>query len=601
MSEIGDCNGHISDEIICLGKGVYKISGMTNTSSIESGESPLEVSNSDLDPFLEGVEIYAQEPQGKGYSYVPKDSKCSVIIVVKVSESEVKETRVDSGFQIKRLQYSPLGSYLLILTAYDQLNNENNLSVHKFRNNSFELLFSFPFRTNSAKVLGTWPPYRWSNNELFVFKVQETSVSIYKGDVDNLNNPISTLNYLKSIELSVSNEIKDNESISVNFSVVCQNTSQSISLCVYNLEMAEKSLNISCVGSLEIKQAQTTQVLWNYKGNGVLVFTQIEGETLGKSYFGSSSLHLLRIQNAKTVLASTTPVSNCPGSESASLTNSNDVKSKSNVRMSDKHSLKHIIVVPPEEGPVNDVAWSPISNDFLLCKGTIPPELTLNNGYDGTPKMSFGRSRRNTIRWNPSGKWFAYGGFGNLAGDLDIWDLEEQKLIGQTNASCCITLEWSVNGRYLLASTTSPRLRVDNAIRIFRYNGDLLKRVNFDTLYSAYWAPCTPKIKESVVFRSVSPGREFSAKPQSEKQVYRPKWASSDFAEKMRAARDTNTCSVPKTLVGQNKTSKNEFIIPGLPTLEASSAAANINPNMYNNNKNYSQNNKNKFKPKKRE
>ncbi|KAH7648070.1 hypothetical protein FG379_000853 [Cryptosporidium bovis] len=617
MSETASKNNHISDEIICLGKGVYRISEMTKTNNTDGAESPIEIDNSELSPFLEGVEIYAQEPQGKGYSYVPNDSKCSVIIVIKANESEFKEIRVDTNFQVKRLQYSPLGSYLLVLTAYDQLNNENNLNVYKFRNSSFDLLFSFPFRTNSAKVLSTWPPYRWSNNELFVFKVQETSVSIYKGDVDNLNNPICSLNYSKSIELSISNEIRDNDNISVNFSVVCQNSSQNIYLYVYNLEMLNNNINISCIGNLEIKQAQTTQVLWNYKGNGILVFTQIEGETLGKSYFGSSSLHLLRIQNAKTVVASTTFASkslknndNVPGMDAVVNNNINEklnstdanISRDNSVKNSDKYSLRHIIVVPPEEGPVNDVAWSPISNDFLLCKGTIPPELTLNNGYDGTPKVSFGKSRRNTIRWNPSGKWFAYGGFGNLAGDLDIWDLEEQKLIGQTNASCCITLEWSIDGRYLLASTTSPRLRVDNAIRIFRYNGDLLKRVNFDTLYSAYWAPCTPKMKESVVFRSVSPGREFSVKPLSEKQqVYRPKWASSDFAEKMRAARDTNTYNTPRTL-SQNKTpTKSDFIIPGLPTLEASSAAANINPNMYNNNRNYSQNNKSKFKPKRRE
>lgn len=555
------------DEIVCLGKGgVYRLKEMTEVTSEEL------IVNNPI-PFLEGVEIYAQEPQGRGYCFVPKDSKNSVIFIT-TNEGEVNnEIKIENDFLVRKLQYSPLGSYLLVLTVFEQGKNENNLQVYKLKEKEdLRLLFSFPFKTNSAKVLSTWPPYRWSNNEIFVFKVQDTSVSIFKGNTENLDNPLGTLNFSKSIQLSVSNEINENLSeekgtkmSSLNFTVVTPQSAQNMDVFVYHAEMdSEEKIQLNSIGQVCVKEAQTCQVSWNSSGDSALVFAQIEGETLGKSYFGSSSLHLLRIKNSKTVVANNVWKGNKGGN--TEFENVND-----GFKSSEKLSLKHQVVVPPEEGPVNDVAWSPTSNDFLLCKGIIPPELTLNSGIDGSPKVSFGKSRRNTIKWNPSGRWFAYGGFGNLAGDLDIWDIEKQKLIGQTNASCCITLEWSVCGRYLLASTTSPRLRVDNAIRIFRYNGDLLRRVNFDTLYSAYWSPKTTNYRHSVKFRSVSPGREFNSKPQPEKQIYRPKWASSGFAERMRAARDSN--NVP-TVVNVQQKPKNEYVIPGLPTLEASAAAA---------------------------
>ncbi|KAJ1609736.1 eIF-3A like translation initiation factor [Cryptosporidium canis] len=561
------------DEIICLGRGgVYRLREMARR---EVGPEELVVSSPA--PFLEGVEIYAQEPQGRGYCYVPGNSKSSVVLVTALGDTGVYgEMVLENDFAVRKLQYSPLGSYLLVLTVYEQGRNENNLKVFKLKSEEgIFLLFSFPFKTNSAKVLSTWPPYRWSNDEVLVFKVQDTSVSIFRGDTESLENPIGTLNFSKSIQLSISNMVngKSRES-SLNFIVVTPQSSQNMDIFVYRAEMDDlKDIQLSSVGQLCISEAQSCQVSWNSQGDSALIFAQIEGETLGKSYFGSSSLHLVRMQNTKMVVASgvwgansRTGPTDSGGGGGAGAGSASEA-----FRPSERWSLRHQVVVPPEEGPVNDVAWSPTSNEFLLCKGVIPPELTLNSGIDGSPKVSFGKSRRNTIRWNPSGRWFAYGGFGNLAGDLDIWDLDKQQLIGQTNASCCITLEWSVCGRFLLAATTSPRLRVDNAIRIFRYNGDLLRRVNFDTLYSAYWAPKTTSYRRSVQFRSVSPGREFNSKPQQEKQIYRPKWASSGFAEKMRAARDSN--NVP-TVVNVQQRPRNEYVIPGLPTLEASAAAA---------------------------
>ena len=72
----------------------------------------------------------------------------------------------------------------------------------------------------------------------------------------------------------------------------------------------------------------------------------------------------------------------------------------------------------------------------------------------------------------PHGRFVLIAGFGNLAGQMDIYDLEKDfakiSTIEASNASVC---EWSPDGRHILTATISPRLRVDNGIRIWYANG----------------------------------------------------------------------------------------------------------------------------------
>jgi hypothetical protein len=51
--------------------------------------------------------------------------------------------------------------------------------------------------------------------------------------------------------------------------------------------------------------------------------------------------------------------------------------------------------------------------NFALLK-----KLILYDGYSGLPKLSFGNGRRNTIRFDPFGRFLCFAGFGNLPGSL---------------------------------------------------------------------------------------------------------------------------------------------------------------------------------------
>ena len=83
-------------------------------------------------------------------------------------------------------------------------------------------------------------------------------------------------------------------------------------------------------------------------------------------------------------------------------------------------------------------------------------------------------------------------GFGNLAGDLAFFDRKADgklKPCGAARAAGGVTLEWSPDSRHLLVSTTAPRLRVDNGIRLFKYDGTLVASKPWEVLLEASWRP----------------------------------------------------------------------------------------------------------------
>jgi translation initiation factor 2A len=101
----------------------------------------------------------------------------------------------------------------------------------------------------------------------------------------------------------------------------------------------------------------------------------------------------------------------------------------------------------------------------------------------------FGTAPRNFISYNPQGRLLLVAGFGNLAGTMDIWDrrtLEKVATIEGSNTSHC---EWSPDGRFIMCATLSPRLRVDNGVRIFHYRGQLIHVYPVENLYavSFFW------------------------------------------------------------------------------------------------------------------
>ena len=124
-----------------------------------------------------------------------------------------------------------------------------------------------------------------------------------------------------------------------------------------------------------------------------------------------------------------------------------------------------------------------------MVYGFMPAKTTIFNTR-AEAMHSFALGPRNTILFSPHGRFVLVAGFGNLTGQMDIYDLSKdyQKIciIEASNASVC---EWSPDGKHILTATTSPRLRVDNGVRIWHVGGGLMYNEEMQELYHVTWRP----------------------------------------------------------------------------------------------------------------
>lgn len=190
------------------------------------------------------------------------------------------------------------------------------------------------------------------------------------------------------------------------------------------------------------------QLKWNEQGTTVIVLAQTDVDRSGKSYYGETTLYLLSAGG---------------GFDSR--------------------------VDLDKEGPIHDVTWSPNSKEFGVVYGYMPAKTTIFN-FRGVPKHTFALAPRNTILFSPHGRFVLVAGFGNLAGQMDIYDMDKNfhkiATVEASNASVC---NWSPDGQYILTATTSPRLRVDNGIRLWHVSGALMYNEDMNELYDVCWRP----------------------------------------------------------------------------------------------------------------
>lgn len=209
------------------------------------------------------------------------------------------------------------------------------------------------------------------------------------------------------------------------------------------------------------------QFKWNDLGTSLIVLASTDVDKSNKSYYGETNMYILsanggfdsRIQLGTLVL------------------NLWCEESTADTYLTDK------------EGPIHDVHWSPSSKQFGVVYGYMPAKTTIFDTR-ANPVHTFNLGPRNTILFSPHGRFVLVAGFGNLAGEMDIYDMEKNytkiTTIQASNPSVC---EWSPDGRHILTATTSPRLRVDNGIRIYHVTGGIMYHEEMTELYTVAWRP----------------------------------------------------------------------------------------------------------------
>lgn len=201
---------------------------------------------------------------------------------------------------------------------------------------------------------------------------------------------------------------------------------------------------------IQCHQGQNIKLKPNVNAHAVLVWSYSNADSSGKSYYGQHSLQYVQIYGGR-----------------------------------DRQ------FIPVFNDMVQAVEWTPNGERFIVISGTQPATATLYD-KDASPLFEFGKRFRNTIKINPFSQVAMIGGFGGLNGQMDFWDLDTMKELGNSRSELAVGIEWSPDGLSLMTSVLYETVKVDNDIRFFDITGrQLLEK---------------PKGFERVDFVQVQPG-----------------------------------------------------------------------------------------------
>ncbi|KAJ1022343.1 hypothetical protein NDA13_005253 [Ustilago tritici] len=196
-------------------------------------------------------------------------------------------------------------------------------------------------------------------------------------------------------------------------------------------------------------KADKIQIKWNKAGSALLFMTSTDHDKTGKSYYGETNLYLMFVRG--------------------------DFDCR---------------VALDKEGPIHDFEWNPNSKEFIVLYGYMPAKATLFS-HRVNVIAELGTQPRNFVAFNPQGRLFCIAGFGNLSGTVDVWDRENiaKGKVYSMDASNSSVCQWSPDGHFLLTATLSPRLRVENGVKIWHCTGELVHVDMINELYQAGWRP----------------------------------------------------------------------------------------------------------------
>lgn len=467
-------------------------------------------------------------PDGSLLGLVDGNSGGVVVYDASQEYSKLCEIPPLIGGPVRCFYFSPQGNHVV---TYERWLKDAGNNVGLWDARTGEMRWSFLLKKFTEM---NWPPLKWTALETHCCRMVADGVQIMPGTCqkDELIGRIAVPNIM-AFEVSPKG---------------VGGGSPSVAVCTPESKGAPARCQIYSVDNPSTPTAaksfykvQKVIMKWNNMGSALLVLTSMDVDDTGKAYYGSTNLYFMRPD----------------GSEDCMVANAGD-------------------------GPVHDVEWSPLQDEFMLLHGDLPCTMKIHDGKKAAMKMEFGTGHRNTIRWNTFGRFVVLGGFGQLVGDVDFWDRTGKQKMGSIRMECCVTCGWGPDGRHFLSATTSPRMRVDNKIEIWDYCGNRLCTTGFEELLLAEWRPGR---RGAFKDRPPSPGRKgpdsktAGGKAAPKKQAYRPPGARgaggglSDLLRKELGSTSAETNSTAtKIFAGKAPMPQN---VPGAAPVDAAGQAAN--------------------------
>jgi translation initiation factor 2A len=342
---------------------------------------------------------------------------------------------------VQRVDFSPASHFLItwsLPTKGTATESSNNLKVWNISSGAMVAAFSYKtFRNDLIQwALADTLCFRQVSNEVHVFNSENISPGSVVAKVIHHG-------YTQYKICKVESEDKINFAL---FNPEAGGKPARVTLFQLN------SLTFTVDGPLNSRTifgATEALLMWNKQGVALLIHSQSDIDNSSASYYGATGLYLIHTKSELSIKVEQT-----------------------------------------KEGPVHACEWSPEGDKFAIAAGTMPSQSTLYNDR-GEPLFQFGAAHRNVVSWAPHGRFLCLAGFGNLAGEMDFYDVLRLKKLGSNVSHCATTYQWSPDSRFFMTASLAPRMNVDNCFKIFKYNGvGPICQHNFDEkAYASYWKP----------------------------------------------------------------------------------------------------------------
>ncbi|KAL3928787.1 MAG: hypothetical protein SGPRY_002242 [Prymnesium sp.] len=357
--------------------------------------------------------------------------------------------------QVQAIQLSPKGTFLLTWEKLLDGVDEGNLKVWHVRSGAVSAHFK-------QKVLGekaAWPAVKWSEDEAIAYRLVTNEVHFFDG-----SDPSSTTHKLRiegiaqcslmpgsGPEYTVATFVAEKKGAPAQMRLWKHGDYGEGRHAHRHPTPSPCSARKLCrfLASKAFYKAAEVQLLWAPVGGSLLIHTHTEVDTTGSSYYGATGLFAMAA-NGKV----------------------------QNVTLS-------------KAGPIHDVKWSPLGDEFVCVFGSSPPIAAL---FDKDCKMthSFGEAPHNTVRPPLTSQ---------AAGDvalncisrasqlhlncISVW----ARKLSTVDAHMTVAYEWSPDSRFFLTGILFPRLRVDNGYRVWSCSGGLVYQEKIEELSLVQWRP----------------------------------------------------------------------------------------------------------------
>ncbi|XP_030622317.1 eukaryotic translation initiation factor 2A isoform X4 [Chanos chanos] len=132
---------------------------------------------------------------------------------------------------------------------------------------------------------------------------------------------------------------------------------------------------------------------------------------------------------------------------------------------------------------------------------------------------------RNAAFYSPQGHILVLAGFGNLRGQMEVWDVKKYKQVSKPQAADTTHFSWCPDGEHIVTATCSPRLRVSNGFKVWHYTGSVLYKQDTPSgaeLWEVLWQPFpSGTFPEKPVKYQAAPS-ELGSTEAKPAQAYRP-------------------------------------------------------------------------------